>query len=488
MPTTHNGHWLQAERSTRTLPTEIWRWSAVDIAAQVRARTVSCAEVLNAFHQRIDSVNPRLNAIVHADRNRAIETANRADDALRRTPHEVGMLHGVPLTIKLNVDVEGEATTNGNPAYADRVAPADSSVVANLRNAGANIIGRTNVPAFSFRWFTDNPLYGRTLNPWRADITSGGSSGGAAVSVATGMCAIAHGTDIAGSIRYPAYVNGIVGLRTTPGRVPAYHPTVRQRFYALQSMSAQGPMARSVADALLGLRAMTAADTRDATWVDARLEHADDHVPVKVALIDEIPGSTVCPEVKAALMKAANALAAAGYIIERALPPEIEQCVEVWQSIVMTEARFGMISAADSMDDPDTKRSIQGMADCAPTVDLEGYVQAIARRDELRRKWNEFLNRYPVALLPISCRLPQPWGTDLGTIEEMRALIAAQSPMIATAALGLPGISVPMELSDGLPVGVQLVADSFRELRLLSAASVIERDNAGVSALDYEAV
>lgn len=160
MPTTHNGHWLQAERSPRTLPTEIWRWSAVDIAAQVRARTVSCAEVLSAFHKRIDSVNPRLNAIVHADRNRAIETANRADDALRRKSHEVGMLHGVPLTIKLNVDVEGEATTNGNPAYADRVAPADSSVVANLRNAGANIIGRTNVPAFSFRWFTDNPLYG----------------------------------------------------------------------------------------------------------------------------------------------------------------------------------------------------------------------------------------------------------------------------------------------------------------------------------------
>jgi amidase len=213
MSTKHNGDFLQAKGSTTTLPGEIWRWRAVDIAAQVRAGSVSCAEVLQAFHQRIDSINPRLNAIVHADRKQAIETANRADDLLRTAPHEAGILHGVPLTIKLNVDVAGEATTNGVPAYAARVAPADSSVVANLRNAGANIIGRSNVPPFSFRWFTDNPLHGRTLNPWREDITSGGSSGGAGVSVATGMCALAHGTDIAGSIRYPAYVNGVVGLR-----------------------------------------------------------------------------------------------------------------------------------------------------------------------------------------------------------------------------------------------------------------------------------
>ncbi|WP_371884257.1 amidase family protein [Caballeronia sp. S22] len=487
MSTMHNSHWLQTERSASTLPGEIWRWDAVDIAAQVRARSVSCVEVLKAFHQRIDSINPRLNAIVHEDRERALETANQADALLRSAPHQAGILHGVPLTVKLNVDVAGEATTNGNPAYVQHIAPADSSVVANLRSAGANIIGRSNVPPFSFRWFTENPLYGRTLNPWRADITSGGSSGGAAVSVATGMCALAHGTDIAGSIRYPAYVNGVVGLRTTPGRVPAYHPTVRQRFFGLQSMSAQGPLARSVADVLLGLRAMTAADTRDATWVNARMEHADDHSAVVVALVDEVPEATVSPEIKIALREAAKALADAGYVVERANPPEIGQCVDVWQSIVMTEVRLGMISAVDSMEDPDIKRSIHNMVDCAPVVDLGGYVRAIARRDELRRKWNEFLGRYPIVLLPSSCRLPQPWGADLGTIEEMRALIAAQSPLMATAALGLPGISVPMGLSGGLPVGVQLVANSFRELRLLAAASVIERYKGDTSALDYGA-
>ncbi|MFM0336175.1 amidase [Paraburkholderia fungorum] len=487
MSTSHNDTSMQAEASTTALPSEIWRWSAVDIAAQVRAGSVSCAEVVQAFYQRIDLINPRLNAIVHADRKRALEAAHRGDELLRSAPHKVGILHGVPLTIKLNVDVAGEATTNGVPAYAERVAPADSAVVTSLRNAGANIIGRTNVPPFSFRWFTDNPLHGRTLNPWRADITSGGSSGGAGVSVATGMCAIAHGTDIAGSIRYPAYVNGVVGLRTTPGRISSYHPTTSHRFYGLQSMSAQGPLARSVGDVALGLRAMVAGDTRDPAWVQARLEHSDDAVRVKVALVDEIPGTTVCAEVKEALQQAAAALATAGYIVEWALPPEIEQCVEVWQSIVMTESRFGMIAAVDAIGDPDIKRSVHNMADCGPTIDLSGYVWAIARRDELRRKWNEFLSRFPIVLLPVSCSLPQPWGADLGTLDEMRALVAAQSPMIATAALGLPGISVPTGLSGGLPVGVQLVADSFRELRLITAASVIERNVEMRSALDYEA-
>lgn len=150
MSTTHNDISIQARASTTTLPSEIWRWSAVDISAQVRAGSVSCAEVLQAFYQRIDSVNPRLNAIVHADRMGALETANRADDLLRSAPHKVEILHGVPLTIKLNVDVAGEATTNGVPAHAGGIAPAESAVVTGLRNAGANIIGRArNSPSSS---------------------------------------------------------------------------------------------------------------------------------------------------------------------------------------------------------------------------------------------------------------------------------------------------------------------------------------------------
>jgi amidase len=249
----------ETQRSARraatlgSLPSEVWQWEAADIAARIRAGSISCVEVTQAFFSRIDAVNPRLNAAVHSDRERVFEAARRQDALRARAPREMGCLHGVPVTIKLNVDVVGEATTNGVPAFVDRIAPADSAVVANMRRAGAVIVGRTNVPAFSFRWFTENPLHGRTLNPWSADITSGGSSGGAGVAAASGMCALSHGTDIAGSIRYPAYVNGVAGLRPTPGRIPACHPTVATRFLGLQLFSA--------------LRAMAPRGSGDPTWI-----------------------------------------------------------------------------------------------------------------------------------------------------------------------------------------------------------------------------
>jgi amidase len=156
----------------------IWRWSATQIAHRVRAGEISCVEVLDSFYRRIDDVNPRLNAIVCMDRERAMQEAREADRLRSRDPAAVGPLHGVPVTIKLNADVAGQATSNGVTAWKDRIAPADSAVVSNLRHAGALIVGRTNVPPFSFRWFTENPMHGRTLNPWRPDITSGGSSGG----------------------------------------------------------------------------------------------------------------------------------------------------------------------------------------------------------------------------------------------------------------------------------------------------------------------
>lgn len=464
--------------SGAALPAEIWRWGATDIAAQVRARAVSCVEVLQAFCGRIDAVNGRLNAIVYEDRERAFDMARRRDELLRRAPGEAGCLHGVPLTIKLNADVAGEATSNGVPAHARRIAAQDSLVVANLRRAGAVIVGRTNVPPFSFRWFTENPLHGRTLNPWRDDITSGGSSGGAAVAAAAGLCALSHGTDIAGSIRYPAYVNGLAGLRPTPGRVPAYSPTVDMRFAGLQMFSAQGPLARRVDDVALGLRAMVPNGFADPTWVDVPLEAAGDAEPVRVALVDEIPNARLAPEVRDALAQAARSLTSAGYAVEHAAPPGIDEALELWLAIVMTEVRVGMFAEVEAMDDPSILASVRAMIDCAPPADLHGYAVALARRDGLKRKWHEFLERYPLVLMPTSCRAPMPWGADLHGTESMRMLLVDQSPLIAVAAMSLPGLNVPTGLANGMPMGVQLVARGFREQRLLAAGRVIECDAA----------
>jgi amidase len=467
-----------------SLPAEIWRWSAADMAHQIRSGAISSHEAVVSCYARIAEKNPALNAIVHMDEIQAINAARAADKA-RAEGRSLGILHGVPITVKWNVDVEDEATTNGVAAFKDRIAPADSAVVANLRAAGAVIVGRTNTPPFSFRWFTENSLHGRTQNPWSAEISSGGSSGGAGVAAAVGMCPIAHGTDIAGSIRYPAYVNGVVGLRTTTGRVPAHHPTTAMRFYGLQTMSSQGPLTRTVRDARLALVAMSMANEQDATWVDAKLEYPDDASPVSVALVDHIDGIPIAPEVQAALVQAARSLEADGYIVERATPPSLAEGVEIWQSIVMTESRLNLLPGVEAMDDPVIRQSVHNMANCGATVDdTAGYIKAIAQRDDYRRRWLAFLHRYPLVLMPTSCQLPQKWGTDLGTLEEMKHLVAAQSPLMAIAVMGLPGVHVPTGLSGGVPTGVQLVSNSFREMRLLAAAEVIERSVAMASGTD----
>ncbi len=175
---------------------------------------------------------------------------------------ELGPLHGVPVTIKENVDQQGCATVNGVAAFKDVIAPADSPVVANWKKAGAIIIGRTNTPAFSFRLDTVNDYRGRTYSPWSRNVTPGGSSGGASSSVAAGITPLAHGNDIAGSVRYPAYCTGLAGLRPSFGRVPAYNPSGKtERVISAQLMSVQGPLARSVRD----VRAGISGDGRSAT-------------------------------------------------------------------------------------------------------------------------------------------------------------------------------------------------------------------------------
>jgi len=185
------------------MATPIWQWSAVDTAAAIRDGRATSEEVVQAHIDRMHAANPAINAIVVDLSAQAIEAARAADRALAQGA-TLGKLQGVPVTIKINIDVEGQANSNGVVAFKDNIAPGDSPVTANLKKAGAIIIGMTNTPEFSMRGFTDNPLHGPTLNPWDSTITCGGSSGGAGASIASGIGAIAHGNDIGGSLRWPA--------------------------------------------------------------------------------------------------------------------------------------------------------------------------------------------------------------------------------------------------------------------------------------------
>ncbi len=206
--------------------TSIWQWTAVETARAVREGQVSAVEVVQAHLARMSIANPPLNAVVVPLAADALSAA-KAADAHQASGAELGPLHGVPITIKINVDVAGQANSNGVVAFKDNIAQEDAPVVANLRRAGAILLGLTNTPEFSLRAFTDNPLHGMTFNPWDAGITCGGSSGGAAAAVAAGIGAIAHGNDIGGSLRWPAHCNGTrlrhwtgipsLGARPSPG-------------------------------------------------------------------------------------------------------------------------------------------------------------------------------------------------------------------------------------------------------------------------------
>lgn len=297
---------------------DLFRMSATEIADAVRSKRISALEVAEAHLARISNVNAAINAVVQEFPDEALASA-RAVDALVAQGKDPGLLCGVPVTIKVNVDQKGYATTNGLQLQKNLVAQSDSPVVSNIRTAGGVIVGRTNTPAFSLRWFTKNNLHGQTLNPRDKTITPGGSSGGAAAAVASGMCAIGHGTDIAGSIRYPAYACGLHGIRPTMGRVAAYNASGPDRHIGAQLMAVSGPIARTISDIHLAFIAMSAKDTRDPWWVP--VQHDQGAFPKRVALTVAPDGMPVEKEVEHALREAANRLKDAGWIVEEVICP-----------------------------------------------------------------------------------------------------------------------------------------------------------------------
>src|SRR5437879_8118798 len=250
---------------------DLWRLSAAEMASLIRSKEVSAKEAATSALARLDAVNPKINAVIDHRVEDVLNQAAAVDAAIARG-EDLGPLGGVPVTVKVNIDQEGFATTNGLKLQRDVIARSNSPVIDNLRKAGAVILGRTNCPAFSYRWFTTNLVHGDTKNPRDPGITPGGSSGGAASAVAAGIGHIAHGTDIAGSIRYPAYACGVHGLRPTLGRIAALNGALPERSIAAQISAVSGPLARTIQDLRIALAAMSGFDARDPWWVPAPLE------------------------------------------------------------------------------------------------------------------------------------------------------------------------------------------------------------------------
>lgn len=453
--------------------TELWRLPAAELAQLVRTRRVSAKESAEAALRRLEAVNPPLNAIVEHRPERVLEQADALDRMLA-SDMDPGPLAGVPVTMKVNIDEAGFATTNGIRLQKDLVAQVNSPVVDNLLHAGALLLGRSNTPAFSLRWFTSNLVHGSTRNPHDPALTPGGSSGGGAAAVAAGIGCLAVGTDIGGSIRYPAYACGVHGLRPTLGRVPVYNATSAERSIGGQLMSTTGPMARSIEDLSIGLAAMAAADPRDPWWAPAPLEGAAS--PRHAALCLRPGGMQIVREVEAALLDAKQRLVDAGWKVEEIEDvPSIHAAAEVQEHLWLGDGFTQIAEAAEREGDPGALAVIAGVRARAERLPTDVVSQALVRRATLTREWQVFLTRYSVLLLPVSAELPFPNELDLQGEAAFERVWKAQLVMRAIPAMGLPGLSVATNVVGSTPVGVQIVAGRYREDLCLLAGEAIEK-------------
>lgn len=451
-----------------------WQWDATALTEAIRNRHISAVEVTQSCLDRVDQVNPAVNALTEIQRQSALDAAAAAD-AKVAAGGDLPPLHGVPVTIKINVDQAGSATTNGVTAFKQLVAETDSPPVANWREAGVVILGRSNAPAYSCRWFTDNGPHGLTRNPWNPGLNVGGSSGGAAAATITGMAPLAHCNDLAGSARLPAAACGVYGLRPTLGRVPAFNATAKsERSLCLQTGSAQGVIARSVRDIRRGLHSMARRDARDPAWIPAPLEMPDDGKPTRVALFTGTGEHQPDAPTAAALRLAAETLADAGYDVVEAAPPRFVEAAEVWMTLLSNDCRLPGARAAFSLGDADFLRSLELTAACVPAMTTEEMLSALSSRTGLQRAWQLFLEEYPLLLMPTSWTSAFPVGHDVAGEQQARELLVSHSPCTSTACVGVPALSVPFRPAGGpLPVGIQLVAGRFREGRILAAAQAL---------------
>ena len=438
----------------------------------IRAHTITSTEVVEAHLARIDEVNNEVNAITVT----LADSARRAAAAVDRSIAggiPIGPLAGVPFTVKENIDVAGSATTWGTAALAGQMASADAPVVARLREAGAIPLARTNMPDFAFRWHTESSRAGHTRNPWDVSRTPGGSSGGEAVALATGMTPLGLGNDLGGSLRIPSQMCGTAALRPTFGRVadaavtePSTPPL------SIQLLNCQGPMARRAADLRLAFDVLRAPDARDPRWVPAPLDGPVLPGRAMVAVVRAPSGGPVDPHVAAGVDRAAGWLADAGYDVVEAQPPEIAEAAAAWFDVIGADMG-GIWPLIQQVAGEGLLAFItQAMASGAMSfVEQPQQAAAWIARLRLGAAWSQFAADHPIVLAPICCERPWLVGDDIERVEE---IAAAMRMVLPVNLLGLPSCAVPVGCDDGLPQGVQLIGARFREDLLLDAAQHIE--------------
>ena len=305
--------------------TELWRMSATELAAAISSRQVSSREVVDAHLRRIESVNKSINAVVVVLAEQSLDAAERADRAVGRGDDRP-RLHGVPFTVKENIDVAGTPTTQGLKALANAYPSRDAPIVERMKAAGGIVIGRTNLPSAAIRWHCESELWGATLNPWDRTRTPGASSAGEAAAIATGMSPLGLGNDGLGSLRHPAQCCGISALKPTLGRVPNASSVGPGDVatIGIQLTGVNGPLARRVADLRLAFEIIAGPTWRDPWTVPVPLSGPEPAKPIRVALVPDPAEQGTAEQVQDGVRKAGRALEDAGYVVEEVEPPGIE--------------------------------------------------------------------------------------------------------------------------------------------------------------------
>jgi len=450
---------------------------ATELAALLRRRELSAREVVQAHLDQIERVNPQVNAVVTLVAERALDEARAADERLA-AGEPVGPLHGLPMAIKDTHETAGIRTTHGSPILADHVPERDELVVERVRAAGAIVLGKTNTPEFAAGSHTFNPLFGLTRNPYDLSRSAGGSSGGSAAALACGMTPLADGSDMGGSLRNPASFCNVVGLRPSPGRVPTWPSAA-----PWSTLSVQGPMARTVADAALLLSVQAGPDARSPIAIE------QPGAPFAAELGRELTGLRVAwsPDLGGAVS------------VDAAVADRIAPQVAVFEQLGCTVAQ----DCPDFAGADDVFRmlrawlfdlSLGGHRDRWPELLKESIVWNVdegrkltgadlARAERLHaalfHRVREFFTRYDLLLLPVSQVVPfdaaLEYPTTVGGQEQQTYLDWMRSAYFVTAT-GCPALSVPAGFTaDGLPVGLQVVGPHHGDLAVLQAGHAFEQ-------------
>ena len=449
--------------------------SLVELVDLIKTKQVSSVDVVAAHLNQVERLNPNLNAVVTLAPD-SLEQARLIDACLQRREIK-GPLHGLPLTVKDTIATARLTTTSGSRLRANYLPFEDATVVSRLKAAGAIILGKTNTPEMAIPYETDNPVFGRTNNPYNLALTPGGSSGGEAAAIAAGLSPGGLGSDLSGSIRVPAHFCGIVGLRPTSGRIPM-QGHIPAADGPLAFGACIGPMARRVEDVALLFNVLTNGSAKSATPIDQR-----NVTGMRVGWYDYDGVAPVSSEIKQAVRAAIDALRLAGFELTNERPPGVESGSRLWIDLfsrATTEDLREFYSGSESLAGPQARRVLESMRQPEPE-DVQRFQKVLKERNHLREELVTWMKTTPLIVAPVGATVAFPHDTQKVNIEgESVSVFRSFSYSQTVNVFDLPSVVVRAgQAGEGLPVGVQIIGPPFQEDLVLAAARIVEETTGG---------